>query len=72
MRITVTVKPNARQESVERVAEGEYRVCANASPVEGKANERVVELLSQSLGKPRSAFTLVLGHRAKKKVFEVG
>ena len=70
MKISVLVKPNSRIESVEE-KDGGYLVKVNAPPTEGRANERVIELLSKYLKKSKSSFELVSGHRSKKKVFKV-
>ncbi len=71
MKITVQVKPNSKKEAVERLADGTYVVRVNAPPVEGKANERVIELLAQHLGVPKTRIELVSGHHAKRKRFAV-
>jgi hypothetical protein len=71
MKISVTVKPKAKKESVELQADGSYLVRVNAPPTEGRANERVIELLAQALDKPKSRIELISGHRGKKKIFEI-
>lgn len=71
MKITVQVKPNSKKEAVEKQEDGSYLVRVNAPPTEGKANERVIELLSKSLKIPKSKFTLIGGHKSKRKVFEI-
>ena len=71
MKITVNVKPNAKKESVTLMEDGSYVVRVNAPPNEGKANKRVIELLSESLKKPKSSFLLLSGHKGKKKIIEV-
>ena len=71
MKITVQVKPNSKKESVEISTDGSYVVRVNAPPVEGRANERVLELLAKSLGVPKSKIELVSGLKSKKKIFEV-
>jgi uncharacterized protein (TIGR00251 family) len=71
VKISVTVKPNSRKESVTLEADGSYTVRANAPPIDGAANERVIELLAEHFGRPKSAVALVSGHRAKKKIFSV-
>lgn len=71
MKITVQVKPNSRKEGVEDLPDGSYLVRVNAPPVEGKANERVIELLAEKFGIRKSAFTLRSGPKSKKKVFEI-
>jgi uncharacterized protein YggU (UPF0235/DUF167 family) len=42
-----------------------------APPADGKANEAVLRLLSKTLAVPRARVTLVSGHGARDKVFEL-
>ena len=71
VKITVQVKLKSKKESVEVAADGGYVVRVNVAPIEGRANKRVVELLSKYLAKPKSCFQLLSGHRGKKKIFQV-
>lgn len=71
MKITVAVKPNSKKEAVEILPDGSYLVRVNAPPVEGAANERVVELLAKHFKRPKSSIALVSGHRSKRKIFEI-
>lgn len=66
---TVKVKPNSRQEGVEVLEDGTILVKVNAPPAEGRANERVIELLAHHLGLPKSSLELIGGHKSKRKVF---
>ena len=72
MKIQITVKPNARRPAVERLPDGSYRVAVNAPPVEGRANQAVIELIADYFNVPKSSVTLLRGMRGKKKVVEVG
>lgn len=72
MKISVLAKPNSKKESVEVQADGSIVVRVNAPPTEGKANERVIELLAKHFGRPKSAIQLISGPRSKKKIFQVG
>ena len=71
MRISVTVKPNSKREEVVPAGEREYVVRVSAPPVEGKANERVVELLAKHFGVPKSRVTIVRGASGRKKAVEI-
>lgn len=71
MRVQILVKTNARKERVEVRHDGSLFVCVNAPPVEGKANQKVVELLSSYFGKPKSMITIVRGARSKYKTIEI-
>lgn len=70
MRITVKVKPNASRESVE-IKDNIYIVTLKAPPVEGRANEALIELLSEYFKKARSKIDIVSGHKSKIKVVEI-
>lgn len=72
MKISVSVKPNSRVEKVEQAEDGHYLVRVNAPPTEGKANERVIELLSEYFKVPKSRIELASGGKSKKKVFKIG
>ncbi|MBL7715092.1 MAG: DUF167 domain-containing protein [Bdellovibrionales bacterium] len=71
MRINVQVKLGSKKESVERQSDGSLIVRVNAPPVEGRANERIIELLSDYFDSPKSKISLIQGAKSKKKVFEV-
>jgi uncharacterized protein (TIGR00251 family) len=72
MKLEITVKTNAGRNEV-RVGEGgSLTVLVSVPPAEGKANERVIELLSRHLKKPKSAIRIVRGRSSRKKLIEVG
>jgi uncharacterized protein (TIGR00251 family) len=72
VKISVTVKTNSKVESVEKNEDGSFSVRVRVPPVEGKANERIRELLAEHFNKPKSAVQIVAGLKSKKKVFEIG
>jgi uncharacterized protein (TIGR00251 family) len=71
MKIKVIVKPNARKDEVIHNEDGSFLIRVNAPPVEGKANEKVVELLSNFLKKPKRNITIVFGLKGKTKIVEI-
>lgn len=70
-KVSVSVKPNSRHESVEVQPDGSLLVRVNAPPTEGKANERVIKLLAEHFDVPKSNIELVAGHSGKKKIFKI-
>lgn len=72
MKLQIQVKPNSRQESVEKQPDGSYKISLNAPPTEGRANERLIEVLSEHLKVPKSRIVIVKGAGSRKKVVEVG
>ena len=69
MKLTVHVKPNSKHESVEELDDGSLIVKVNAPPTEGKANQRVIKLLSKHFRIPQSEIQLLSGHKGRKKTF---
>lgn len=71
MKISVLAKTTSSVESVEQLEDGSYVVRVRVPPVDGKANERIRELLAKHLKRPKSSIEIVLGHKGKKKIFEL-
>ncbi|OGW15664.1 MAG: hypothetical protein A3G93_06500 [Nitrospinae bacterium RIFCSPLOWO2_12_FULL_45_22] len=71
MRVTVWVRPNARNEKVEKVSDGEYRVWVKAPAREGKANQALIEVLADYFDRPRQAIILYKGASSRKKFVEI-
>lgn len=71
VKISVQVKPNCKKELVEQLENGDLLVKVNVPPVDGKANKRVIELLSKYLKVSKSRINLLRGHKSKKKKFEI-
>ncbi|MBI5021657.1 MAG: DUF167 domain-containing protein [Ignavibacteriales bacterium] len=71
MKISVKVKPNARKNTVEQIDANNFVVCVSVPPVEGKANEKVIELLADHFGKPKRCFTILRGTTGKTKIVEI-
>jgi hypothetical protein len=71
MKISVRVKTNARKNEVQEIAAGGFLVSVSVPPVEGKANEKVIELLAEYFKKPKRAITIIRGQTSKQKVVEI-
>ncbi|HWP81922.1 MAG TPA: DUF167 domain-containing protein [Bacteroidota bacterium] len=71
MRIQVYVKTQSRNEGVAVREDGSLVVHVRVLPIEGKANKRVIELLSRYLKKPKSSLRIIAGLKSKQKLIEV-
>lgn len=71
MRIVVRVKVNARENLVEKIDDGDYFVHTTAIPVENKANEKIIELLSDYFGIAKSRMKIIRGVSSRNKIIEV-
>ena len=70
MIVTIRVVPRAKQNKV--VAEaGRLKVYLTAPPVEGKANELLIEVLAEHLGVKKKQLRLVRGEKGRDKLVEV-
>ena len=71
MRIKVKVKPNAKKEEIKEIEPGFYEIRVTVVPEKGKANKKVIEVLSKHLKVPKSKIKLVRGETSREKIFEI-
>ena len=72
MRLALRVQPGAKRTALlGRMPSGEWKVAVSAPPLDGRANDAVVELVSGLLGVRRSQVTLVRGATSRSKVVDV-
>ena len=65
--IDVRATPRASRSGLAGVRDGALLLRLHAPPVEGAANEELVDLLATLLGVPRRAITIVTGGRNRLK-----
>lgn len=70
--ISVSVKPQAKIETVTQIGASEYRVAVKAPPHDGKANLAIIKLLAEYFSVPKSQIKIVRGHAAKRKILTIG
>lgn len=70
MKVSVILKPGARQGKIEEVAGG-YRVWVREPAIEGRANDALLRMLAEHLGIAKSRITIVSGARSRRKVLEI-
>ncbi len=69
--LQVRVVPNARRnEVVGAYAEG-VKIKLNAPPVDGKANETLIQFLAAKLGCPAKAIAIKSGAKSRSKLVEI-
>ena len=71
MKISVRVKPNARKNEVTCLEKTTYLVSVTVSPVEGKANEKIIEVLAEYFGRPKRSIRILRGQASRNKVIEI-
>jgi hypothetical protein len=71
MRLNVHVQPKAKYNKV--VVEADrLKVYLTAPPVEGKANQALIEILAEHYGVRRSQVKIIKGQKGRDKVIEIG
>jgi len=72
MRIYIKVTPRASRNEIIKISEGEYKVKLTAAPVDGKANDMLIQILSKYFEVPKSSLLIVGGKTAGIKMIDIG
>lgn len=70
MFLKVKVHPGSKKNEVVEKSHDSFEIFVRAKPVEGKANDAVIDLLSDYLKLPRSGLRLVRGATSRNKIIE--
>jgi hypothetical protein len=65
--LTVRIQPRSSKNGVLRREDGSLKIRLTAPPVDGAANEALVEFLSKTLSVSKSAVEIVSGHTSREK-----
>jgi uncharacterized protein (TIGR00251 family) len=68
---SVRVVPRASRSEIAGEHDGALRVHIAAAPVEGAANDELIETIARALKIPRRAVEITSGHRSKNKTIRV-
>jgi hypothetical protein len=71
MKLRIKIKPNARVEKVQDQGGGNLLVWVRPAAREGKANEALIEALSEYLDIPKSLIRITAGHSSRIKTVSV-
>lgn len=71
MKIKVKVKPNSKQQKIEKTADGSLIVRLKSPPIDGKANNELIELLAKQFKVSKSEITIYTGLSSKNKLIEI-
>jgi hypothetical protein len=69
--LRVHLTPRSARDEVLGLEGGVLRARVTAPPVEGRANEALVRLLSGALGVPKASLCIVRGQRGRQKLVAV-
>ncbi len=72
MKIAVRVTANSRKPRVSEEGVANFvKVWVDAPALEGRANKRLLEILSEHYNKPRTAFVIRKGFNSRNKIIEI-
>jgi hypothetical protein len=63
----VRLQPEAKRNAILGVHGDAIKIAITAPPIEGRANDALVELLAEWLNVPRSAITIIAGAHSRNK-----
>jgi uncharacterized protein (TIGR00251 family) len=67
----VKVQPRARKNAIAGVVGDALKLAVTAPPVEGKANQAVIEFFAEFFAIPRSSVSIASGETSRNKVVRV-
>jgi len=70
-RIKLRVITRAKKEELQKLSEDSYRIKVSSQPEKGKANKRIIELLSKEFGVKKRDIKIVSGETSSRKVIEI-
>ena len=71
MRIELKVIARAKKEILEKISDNSYRIKVSAAPEKGKANKRIIELLSKEFNVKKQSIRIVSGETNSRKIIEI-
>ncbi|MDF5730177.1 MAG: DUF167 domain-containing protein [Rhizonema sp. PD38] len=71
MQKQVKVKPNAKTQKLVEETDGSLTVHLKSPPVDGKANEELIKLLSKKFDVPKSSIRIKSGLSCRQKLIEI-
>lgn len=69
--ITVRVQTGASRKELVNISEAEFKARLTSLPEKGRANQELLELLSDYFGLPPSSLRIIRGQKARIKLVEV-
>lgn len=71
MQINVKVKPNSKKQEIIEEDDGSLTIRLKSPPVDGKANEELIKVLSKKFDVPKSYIRIKSGISSRQKLIEI-
>lgn len=71
MKISVRVRPNSKNDLVEKTGDAEFVVRVREKALEGRANQAAAGLLSAYFNIPKANIRIIKGLKSRIKIFDI-
>jgi len=71
MRLNIKVRPNSKEERIEKTDDFDFSVRVKEPPIEGEANKAVVRILADYFGVAQSNIRIISGYASRNKIVEI-
>jgi len=71
MQINVKVKPNSKEQKIIEEVDGSLTIRLKSPPVDGKANQELIKVLSKKFDVPKSYISIKSGASSRQKLIEI-
>jgi uncharacterized protein (TIGR00251 family) len=71
VKISVKVKPNSKQQKIVKSEDGTWIISLKSPPVDGKANQELIQLLANEFQVSKSQIFIKSGLFSKNKLIEI-
>lgn len=69
--LDVLIQPRSSRDGIEGFHDGRLKVKISAPPVDGKANERLTEVVADAFGVPKSRVEIIKGRTSRQKTLRI-
>lgn len=71
IRFEVKVQPKSSQNQITGIVEGVMKIRLTSPPVDGKANQALINMLSKIVDVPKKSITIIRGETSTNKLIQI-
>ena len=71
MKLSVRVSPRSSRNDIKKLPDGTYKIFLTAAPVDGKANESLIKIISNYFSIPKKNISVLKGKTSRNKIIEI-
>lgn len=68
MKLEIILKPNSKNQNIEKLTERAYKIEVKAPARNGLANKEMIGQLSTYFNIPQKQITIIVGHKSRRKL----